>query len=252
MFDVLAAGDWSPQQVTAAWTPSTRRIVPEVERAIEQAWSAVRQRLGDKLFDGPMCRLERWSASPERLELALSRTSYRPFLGTNLYNAHLADTFGRDVLANPVGLSTALETSDGYLVLGRRNDSVAYYPNRVHPFAGALEPRDPTDVFAEIRRELGEELSLGNEEVPTVRCVGLAEDRSLRQPEIIFVATTVRTLRELEHQLDRAEHLAVYAVRAGRGDAERRDVERAISDPTLTPVAAASLTLWLARSAARS
>jgi hypothetical protein len=38
----------------------------------------------------------------------------------------------------------------------------------------------------------------------------------------------------------------VYAVRA-----ERHDVERAIADPVLTPVAAASLTLWLARSASR-
>jgi hypothetical protein len=246
MFDLLAAGEWSPQQVAVMWSRSTRRIVPEVERAIEQAWSTAQARLGDKLFDGPMCRLERWSASVDRLELTLSRTSYRPFLGTNLFNATLADTFGRDVLANPVGLSTALETSDGHLVLGRRNDAVAYYPNRVHPFAGALEPAELTDVFAEIRRELREELSLGDTDVTAIRCVGLAEDRSLRQPELIFVAATTRTRREIEAQLDRTEHLAVYAVRA-----ERNDVECAIADPILTPVAAASLTLWLARHASR-
>jgi hypothetical protein len=180
MFDVLASGEWSPQRVTVTWSPSTRRILPEVECAIEQAWSAAQARLGDKLFDGSMCRLECWSASGDRLDLTLSHTSYRAFLGTNLFNAHLADTFGREVLANPVGLSTALQTADGYLVLGRRNDSVAYYPNRVHPFAGALEPAEPTDVFAEIRRELREELSLADADLTTIRCVGLAEDRSLR------------------------------------------------------------------------
>jgi len=243
MFDLLAAGDWLPQQVTVAWTKSSRTIVPEVERDIDVAWNAAAARLGDKLFDGPMCRLEKWSASRERLELTLSRTSYRPFLGTNLFNVHLSDAYGREVLANPVGLSTALQTRDGYLLLGRRNDAVAYYPNRVHPFAGALEPADPLDVFDEIRRELREELHLTPAEIGNIRCVGLAEDRSLRQPELIFIAASTRTRAELEAQLDRAEHIAVYAVRA-----DRVDVERAMGDPVLTPVAVASLALWLERS----
>jgi len=241
MFDLRAAGDWLPQQVTVAWTQNTRKIVPEVERAIDDAWSAAATRLGDKLFDGPMCRLEKWSATRNQLSLTLSRTSYRPFLGTNLYNAHLADAYGREALANPVGLSTALQTRDDYLLLGRRNNAVAYYPNRVHPFAGALEPADPLDVFAEIRRELREELRLTSADVKDIRCVGLVEDRSLRQPELIFIAATTRTKAELEEQLDRTEHLAVCAVKA-----ERSAIERVVSDPLLTPVAAASLLLWAA------
>jgi hypothetical protein len=243
MFDLRAAGDWLPHQVHVAWTANSRRIVPEVERAIDQAWHAASQRLGDRLFDGPMCRLERWTATPDRLELVLSRTSYRPFLGTNLFKAHLADTHGREVLANPVGLSTALQTRDDYLLLGRRNDSVAYYPNRVHPFAGALEPADPLDVFEEIRRELREELDLIPADIENIRCVGLAEDRSLRQPELIFIAVTTRTKADLEEQLDRTEHIAVYPV-----NAHRADVERAMNDPVLTPIAVASLSLWLERS----
>jgi hypothetical protein len=246
MFDLLAAGDWSPDQVRIAWSADTRRVNLEVERAIDVAWSAAVARLGDKLFDGPMCRLERWSASPQRLELTLSRTSYRTFLGTNLYNAQLADTHGRDALANPVGLSTALQSSDGFLVLGRRNDSVAYYPERVHPFAGALEPGDTTDVFSEIRRELHEELEFTDADILDIRCVGLAEDRSLRQPELIFIASTSRSRAAIEAGLDRTEHHAVYAV-----PAERAAVERAMAEPVLTPVAVASLSLWLARSGLR-
>jgi hypothetical protein len=243
MFDLRAAGDWLPHQVTVTWVENSRKIVPEVERAIDEAWSAAAARLGEKLFDGPMCRLENWSASPDRLELTLSRSSYRPFLGTNLHNARVADTYGADVLANPVGLSTALQTADGYLLLGRRNDSVAYYPNRVHPFAGALEPHEPLDVFEEIRRELREELHLDTADIQTIRCVGLVEDRSLRQPELIFIAAIVRTKAELEQQLDRTEHLSVYAI-----NADRSAVQQTMHDPVLTPVAVASLTLWLERS----
>ena len=45
MFDLRAAGDWLPHQVAVAWTRSTRRIVPEVERAIDEAWAAAAGRL---------------------------------------------------------------------------------------------------------------------------------------------------------------------------------------------------------------
>jgi hypothetical protein len=237
-----AFGDWSRARVEVTWSASGRRVLPEVEAAIERAWADQSARLGARLFDGPMCRLERWSATPRRLELSLSRTSYKPFLGTNLYNASLADRFGADVLANPVGLSTALQTSDGWLLLGRRNDSVAYYPNRVHPFAGALEPPragEMLDPFAEVMRELREELAFTAADVGDIRCIGLIEDPGLRQPELIFRAVAARTRRQIEATLDRAEHHATYAVRAAAAD-----LSRAVADQTLTPVAVGSLALW--------
>ena len=248
---IRAFGDWSRSALRVAWTASTRRIVPEVERVIEDSWAEAARRLGDKLFDCPMCRLECWSATPDALSLTLSRTSYKPFLGTNLHHADLADTFGPEVLANPVGLSTALETSDGYLLLGRRNDSVAYYPNRVHPFAGALEPpkrnADQLDVFAEVHRELREELSLSPAELTDLRCIGLAEDPSLRQPELIFTTVSTRSRAQIEATLDRKEHHATYAVRS-----EQSELVRALADPVLTPIAVASLTLWARRGRASS
>src|SRR6476619_7334639 len=98
-------------------------------------------------------------------------------------NPQLADRFGADVLANPVGLSTALETSDGFLLMGRRNERVAYYPGRLHPFAG-------------FRRELGEELSLDEPDVPLIRCTGIVEDVALRQPELIFRVECALTRKE--------------------------------------------------------
>src|SRR5687767_11839877 len=138
MLTYHAIGDWAAGQVHLTWTDlALRRIHPEVEQIIDDAWARVTARPGVHLFDGPMCRLESFEATPEALVLSLSPTSYKPFVGTNLQNPHLADSHGRDVMANPVGVSAALETGDGYLVLGRRNASVAYYPQRVHPFAGA-------------------------------------------------------------------------------------------------------------------
>lgn len=239
MLRFLATGDWPPDQLKVRWVEGGRRMVPEVERLIDQAWQVALGRPGVRLFDGPMCRLERWAASPQRLELDLSVTSYKPFMGTNLSHPELAEQFGRDVMANPVGVSPALHTADNYLMLGRRNSTLAYYPGRTHPFAGALEPRDQGDLFAAVRRELAEELSLGDADVAEVRCTGIAEDVALRQPEMLFRVRTTLTRRQIETQVHAEEHGGSVAV---PGTPE--SVEQVIGDPTLTPVAVASLLLW--------
>jgi hypothetical protein len=239
MLTFLAAGDWARGQIHATWGASSRRIVPKVEQAIDAAWREALLRPGVKLFDGPMCRLGSWDASPDSLRLMLSETSYKPFFGTNLSHPELADRFGRDVMANPVGVSPALHTADGFLLLGRRNSSVAYYPNRIHPFAGALEPRDDGDMLAAVRRELREELSLADEDIFDVRCTGIAEDRALRQPELLFRADTRLTKAQLEAQVHADEHHHSLAI-----PATREAVEQIIRNPELTPVAVASLMLW--------
>lgn len=233
-------GNWTEGQVQISWACGTRDTIPDVERVIERTWSDALRQPGIHLFDGPMCRLESWSASPESLRLNLSRTSYKAFFGTNMRNPRLADEYGPAVLANPVGVSPALVSSDGYLMLGRRNASVAYYPHRLHPFAGAIEPREDLDVFAEVRRELREELSFDDTDVTDMRCTGIVEDVALRQPELIFAARAARTRAQIESQVDRTEHGGSWSIPATR-DA----LERALDAPgEFTPVAIASMLLW--------
>lgn len=220
--------------------PSTRLIVPQVEKIIDETWEAARSQPGVNLFDGPMCRLESWAATPKRLELRFSRTSYKPFVGTNLYHADLADQFGSEILANPVGVSPALETSDGWLMFGRRNASVAYYPHRIHPFAGALEPRDGSNVFRAVERELVEELALKPGTLQQIHCVGIAEDQRLRQTELIFSVQVDRSRAKIEAGVKKDEHQESWSVPAQSAaiDAALANVE------TLTPVATAALLLW--------
>jgi 8-oxo-dGTP pyrophosphatase MutT (NUDIX family) len=233
-------GDWGPGDIEVAPADSSPARVPEVEALVERAWQEAKRRPGVQLFDGPMTRLEESGVRPDgRLYLVLSRTSYKHFLGTNLTRPDIARRYGPQVLANPVGLSAALETTDGYLLLGRRTNTVAYYPGRIHPFAGALEPGDGPDVFGAVLRELHEELSLERDELDHLRCAGLVEDDALRQPELIFLARCRLSRRRVEENVDPVEHHGVYAVPA---TAER--VGGATSDPALTPVAVASLLLW--------
>ena len=240
MLTFHAAGDWTSGQLQLSQSPSTRLILPEVEGLIDETWARIASQPGVNLFDGPMCRLESWIASPDRLELVLSETSYKPFVGTNLHHPELVDRYGTAILANPVGVSPALETADGWLMMGRRNASVAYYPNKVHPFAGALEPRDAMDPFGAVRRELAEELGFTDADIAEIRCTGIAEDRSIRQPELIFRVRSTRTREQVEATLDRTEHHGSWAIRAS-GEA----IAGVLEDISgLTPVAVAALLLW--------
>lgn len=239
MLTFHAIGNWPPGHVTTAWGNSSLRIPPDVVLLIEDAWADARTRLGEKLFDGPMCRMESWHVTEDQLDLVLSRTSYKIFLGTNLHHAEVAARFGPQALANPVGLSAALISADGFLLLGRRSDTVAYYPHRTHPFAGTLEPSDQPDVFKEVQRELSEELGLSPADLSDLHCVGMIEDRAIRHPELVFIAQSKRTRQEIERGLDAKEHMGVLAI-----PGEPAETEKALADLTLfTPVAVGTILL---------
>jgi 8-oxo-dGTP pyrophosphatase MutT (NUDIX family) len=240
MFRVLQAGDWSPGRVRSVAEPNDRALIPAVEAAIESAWTTAKSRPGALLFDGPMCRLQSWSADAEHLTLHLADSSYKPFFGTNISHPEFIDLYGPDVMANPVGVSPAVQTSDGHLIMGRRNDSVAYYPGRIHPFAGCLEPGD-TDVFAAVVRELSEELAINPDDIVDLRCTGVASELSLKQTELIFAVTVAATRNGLISRLDTAEHAATWSV-----PATAADVASAVKNPDalLTPIAVSSLLLW--------
>ena len=178
-----------------------------MEAAIEAAWIETNARPGVRLFDGPVCRLEAFNVLANgSSRIDLSHTSYRVNVGTNFCNPHLADEHGPDVMANPLGVSAGLISADGFLIFGRRNASVAYYPHKLHPFAGSIEVRDAINVFDDCRRELREEIGLPADEIASIELIGLVLDRALRHPELIFRVRSTRTRDDIRSSVDPAEH----------------------------------------------
>ncbi len=222
--------NFDESHVRAEWTASTRAIVPEVERLIDESWQRATCRPGVKLFDGAVARCESISVADDVLRITLSRTSYRIVVGTNFENPRLADTVGSHVMANPLGVSAGLITIDGHLVFGRRNASVAYYPERVHPFAGSLEVRDSVSLFDDVRRELQEELNFAPRDVESVVCLGVVEDLRMRHPETVYVVRTPRTLDAVRATMDPEEHASLWHAPLDR-------LADAMTDESLTPFA---------------
>jgi hypothetical protein len=235
---IRVTGDWPAESVDIQIVPSSWKAPPSVLEQIDAEWERV-ARTGVTLFDGPMCRLEKYLATPARFTLSLSETTYRIFVGTHLYHANLADTHGPLILANSLGVSVLVRTADDFLLLGRRNETVVYYASRLHPFAGALEPTDQSNPFVASRRELHEEAGLTDADITSLRCIALVEDRHLHQSELIMRADTRLTRAQVESQAGREEHHNLVAIEAA--DQRLRELLR---NPGLTPVALGGLLVW--------
>lgn len=240
----LARGDWVPAQVVADLAAEPFAASHEVQRSADADWDTAlveARRLGRTLFDGPLLRCAGFTEDGDQLRIRLCRTSYRMFWGTNVRRPDLPD---RD-RADPLGTSAVIATSDGFLVLGRRSPRMALHPGRIHPFGGCVEPPSAgqPEIFSEIAREIAEECQLTG---CGLRLRALVRDPDLRQPELLFTATTPLALTEVQSRIDPDEHHGSWSC-----PATESAVRAALADPELTPVAIAQLEAWLTPGASR-
>lgn len=238
---LLACGDWPRQRLRTRWVASSHRLDASQREAVDDAWAVALAQPGVSLFNGAQCRLESWSAGAGGLTVALSRSCYRDYLGTNAAHPQWAERHGPGVLANPLGTSVALESGDGRLVFGRRGHAVALYPGQPHPFGGTLEPPEAgseVDLIAEMQREIEEEIGLAAGDLDGLRAIALTEDRRMRQPELVYAARCPLPCAAIERRLDLHEHSACWTLPA-TADA----VGGALAEE-LTPVLRATLIGW--------
>jgi len=243
-------GTYLPENVTLRWSDSPRSTNREVENLIEQTWAdRVRGdgKQGRRLFNGQLCRLIQCKPEQRKLTLTLGAVSYKEFLGTNVAAPHIRYLHGPEVLADALGVSAAIVTRDGFLVLARRSDTVAHYARRIHPIGGVVERADgssPPDLFQAILKEVREETGLPPERISHVVGLGLVRDKRTVQPEFIFdveVDLDVQGLcRASGAGGDPGEHGEILSVRDD-SSAVVTFIEQYGSE--LTPVAVAALML---------
>lgn len=227
-----------------------RPTTPAIEAAIARVWEtekALAETDGRLIHNGTLGRLVDLTRQADRLYLTLGETRYRDFLGTNVFHAARIQAINPHALANPLGISSLIVSSDGYLLFGRRSDRVAVHRGYLQTFGGMLEAPDRTktgyDVFRCVRRELSEELGLLSTEFTTLFTIGLVRDRSLLQPELLFEVEIGITRDEVEQRFSpersNGEHAALEAV-PDRPDAMVPFLNN--SEP-VTPIAQAAILL---------
>lgn len=245
-FFLCLAGEFHQRDVHVTWSNQPRETNQAVEELITQAWAealASGQERGAEIFNGPACRLIEYSSDGEKLNLTLGPTNFREFIGTNTANAHIRYTLGGRVLSDPLGVSAAIVTADGFVMLGRRSKTVTQYPQLVNPIGGVLEPSPspsiPPDPFGAIQKELIEETTLTD--MPSL-CLGMIRDKLTWQPELIFEIPTTADAEFVRRgaaiAADSHEHTELIAVRDDPVEIARF-VELHINE--LTPLAPAML-----------
>ena len=238
-------------KVAVTWTDQARATNDSIDEMIEKSWREQTRRAEDagaRIFNGQLCRLISHCCNDGRLDLTLGPVSFKEFIGTNATQAYIRHLHGAEAMANPLGVSAAVCTSDELIVLGMRSGNMIQYPGRIHPVGGTVEPPKangaPLDPFKAILDELSEETAVPPDSVSGLLCLGLVRDRNTVQPELIFDChvdcDVVSLFASASTAPDAAEHSSLVPIRDHPG-AVVSFMEQHFSQ--LTPVAMATLLL---------
>ena len=140
-FEIIIQGLYRPNQLTIQYDPNSHiSVAPQTQIWMDEFWQEQLQqaRLQNKrLFDAPLFRyVDAQSSTDQSLHLTLGDTSYKEYVTTR--TPLFAQNRARQELANPLAVCSAIETSDGYILLDRRQ-GVDVYAGRYHVIGGFFE-----------------------------------------------------------------------------------------------------------------
>jgi 8-oxo-dGTP pyrophosphatase MutT (NUDIX family) len=195
--------------------PADKTYPPEITAMIEQTWA---EKTGNKeskyLYDGAVFGLDSYVVcddrehrvldcfvSKARSDLAMTstegivcfvyRTTYKAFIGTNIYNiGKIAD---KKQMANAMAACVVPLTTDGYVLVGKRSIKMAEGKGEWHIVGGTFEGvlqdgklvcENPYDL---ILKELEEEINVLPEDIKDLYCTGLGISYHNHKPEFLFV-----------------------------------------------------------------
>jgi hypothetical protein len=192
-FEILASGLYRSDQLEITYDPTlSMPITPAIQEWIDTLWQqklAIAREKGFPLFDAPLFRLITAESRPDgTLHLVLGNTSYKEYVTTRV--PEFAQKRTRQELSNALSVCSVVETSDGYILLDKRQ-GVDVYNGRYHVIGGFFERElDMTthpDPFQAIRREIREETGIQSADIREQFCLGVVYDLATPHGEICFL-----------------------------------------------------------------
>ncbi len=155
-----------------------------------------------------MYRLNNAALSGKTLELVLGVTDFKDYIGTTqhalideqfrnrLIAAGMADhNDPNHYFANPLAVCANIVTSDGFIPVGMRGDTVAIYKNMPHVIGGYVKVNGnnkpdfsvkDVDLSDDMIKELGQELGLQRDDIEKIYFLGIVRNKAIRGPEIMY------------------------------------------------------------------
>ncbi len=208
-FEILAQGLYRPEQVIITYDPTlTMPKTPEIVAWMDEVWEqklALARANKTLLFESPLFRLIEVSAQPDdTLHLLLGDTTYKEYVTTRepvFAHVHL-----RSELGNALSVCSVVETSDGHILLDKR-EGVDVYVGRYHVIGGFFErgldmaeTAEQPDPFSAMRREIREETGVQLEDISAQYCLGAVYDVATPHGELCFLTQLHITLDEVRRR----------------------------------------------------
>ncbi len=208
-FEILARGRYRPDQLDITYDPCLRMPTsPTIQTWMDTLWEqklALAREKKIPLFDAPLFRLiEAEAKSDGTLRLVLGDTGYREYVTTRV--PEFAQGRKRDELGNALSVCSVVETSDGYILLDKRQ-GVDVYVGRYHVIGGFFErgldstgSKQP-DPFGAIRREIREETGIQLSDIREQYCLGVVYDVATPHAEMCFLTQLNIPLAEVHQRV---------------------------------------------------
>src|SRR6266571_5901927 len=214
-FEILARGLYRPDQLLISYDPSLRMPTnPAIQHWMDTLWQqklATARENGIPLFDSPLFRLVSAKSQPGgTLHLVLGNTSYKEYVTTR--EPEFAHGRTREELGNALSVCSVVETSDGYILLDKRQ-GVDVYVGRYHVIGGFFErDLDSTvskqpDPFGAIRREIREETGILQSDISEQFCLGVVYDTATPHAEMCFLTCLTIPLVEVHNRIPEEDEI---------------------------------------------
>src|SRR3989440_9157503 len=214
-FEILAHGPYRPDQLNITYNPSLRMPTsPPIQAWMDTLWEqklAIAREQNIPLFDAPLFRFVEVEAKADgTLHLVLGDTGYKEYVTTRV--TEFAQRRKREELGNALSVCSVVETSDGYILLDKRQ-GVDVYVGRYHVIGGFFErDRDHTanaqpDPFAAIRREIREETGIQSSDIQEQYCLGAVYDIATPHAELCFLTRLSILLVEAQKRVPEEDEI---------------------------------------------
>jgi 8-oxo-dGTP pyrophosphatase MutT (NUDIX family) len=207
-FEILARGLYLPAQLVIDYDPKLQMpVTAEIQTWMDDLWEqklAQARRKGTPLFETPLFRLISTSAQADgTLHITMGATSYKQYVTTRV--ADFAARRARSELGNPLAVCSVVETSDGFILLDKRQ-GVDVYVGRYHVIGGFFERHldevaGLPDPFGAVRREIREETGIQTDDIQEQYCLGVVYDLAMPHGEMCFLTRLHIPLAEVQRRV---------------------------------------------------
>jgi 8-oxo-dGTP pyrophosphatase MutT (NUDIX family) len=214
-FEILAHGFYRPNQLEITYNPSLHMPTsPTIQAWMDTLWEqklALAREQHIPLFDAPLFRFVEVEAKADgTLHLVLGDTGYKEYVTTRV--PEFAQGRKREELGNALSVCSVVETSDGSILLDKRQ-GVDVYVGRYHVIGGFFErDRDSTvskqpDPFGAMRREIREETGILQSDIREQCCLGVVYDTATPHAEMCFLTQLNIPLAEVHNRIPEEDEI---------------------------------------------